>query len=148
MSSELPAVPLLPGVRDNNNNNARIYIAPFPWAQWRFTIIVVLKNKKWIFQCQWVQPYRPEHPQENWRPVYMKQINYFWQLRSFGKRNQQIYFAVSATRLWNSTPIEIRQLDSFASFYHLIILFFLFFFVFVFFYIKIESCFILNVYIF
>ena len=27
-------------------NNTRIYTAPFPWAQWRFTIIVILKIKK------------------------------------------------------------------------------------------------------
>ena len=26
-------------------NNTRIYMAPFPWAQWRFTIIVILKIK-------------------------------------------------------------------------------------------------------
>ena len=28
----------------NNNNNTRICIAPFPWAQCRFTIIVILKK--------------------------------------------------------------------------------------------------------
>ena len=27
----------------NNNNNTRIYILPFLWAQWHFTIIVILK---------------------------------------------------------------------------------------------------------
>ena len=35
-----------------NNNNTRICIAPFPWAQWRFTIIVIqkIKNKEWVIK--------------------------------------------------------------------------------------------------
>ena len=31
---------------NNNNNNTGIYIATSPWAQRRFTIIVILKDKK------------------------------------------------------------------------------------------------------
>ena len=31
---------------NNNNNNTGIYIATFPWAKRRFTIIVILKDKK------------------------------------------------------------------------------------------------------
>ena len=32
--------------QSNNNNNTGISIATFPWAKRRFTIIVILKDKK------------------------------------------------------------------------------------------------------